>query len=549
MTAQQTWQEKAAAYRAAALDKIPKEWRLPTSITNSVSETSDQCVLDIPRTCGLLTAEELDITENYDAVALAELLAKGKFTSVAVTTAFCKRAAIAQQLANCLTETFFDIALERAKFCDDYLNKQGKTLGHFHGLPISVKETFSVKGVRTTIGFVSFATNPVKDFNSALIEILLAQGAVLYVKTNVPQTMMTADSDNNLFGRVRNPHRLLLTAGGSSGGEGALLAMKGSVIGVGTDIAGSVRIPAYVNGTIGFRPTARRVPYFGQTAAGRPGSWGILPSVGPLTRTVRDVEFFFSTVLGAQNDIWSLDEAVVYAPWRKVSPSISETEGEKLCIGVLTESPKYPLHPSVFRTFNEAVSKLKAAGHTIVDMHKTLPADIIDSASMTAWSNFNMDSTKHALSQCKVTGEPVIPSIPISSPPELKYFQPTIDDVFRVNVEMRAIGSLLKNAWVKEGLDVLVMPVYQGTAVGHDQYGVLGYTVLQNLVDYPTVSIPYGQANAELDAPFRRDVSYIPPYVPIEVEGAPSGFQIMGRTGRDEELVVSTKIIEDAIRA
>lgn len=98
MTAQQTWQEKAAAYRAAALDKIPKEWRLPTSITNSVSETSDQCVLDIPRTCGLLTAEELDITENHDAVALAELLAKGKLTSVAVTTAFCKRAAIAQQL-------------------------------------------------------------------------------------------------------------------------------------------------------------------------------------------------------------------------------------------------------------------------------------------------------------------------------------------------------------------------------------------------------------------------------------------------------------------
>ena len=98
MTVHQPWREVAAAYRAEVEGRIPKEWRLPASITDTILEKSDQVVLDIPRTCGLLTAEELEITENYDAVALAQLLAEGKFTSVTVTTAFCKRAAIAQQL-------------------------------------------------------------------------------------------------------------------------------------------------------------------------------------------------------------------------------------------------------------------------------------------------------------------------------------------------------------------------------------------------------------------------------------------------------------------
>lgn len=107
MTVNQPWQEVVATYRAELEGRIPKEWRLPASITDTISEKSDQVVLDIPRTCGLLTAEELDITENYDAVALAKLLADGTLTSVTVTTAFCKRAAIAQQLVRSQCNTAF----------------------------------------------------------------------------------------------------------------------------------------------------------------------------------------------------------------------------------------------------------------------------------------------------------------------------------------------------------------------------------------------------------------------------------------------------------
>jgi amidase len=95
-----TWETIAAEYQKEAAAKIPHEWLLPANITELICPSSTQNVLDISRTCGLLSAKEIDITENYDAVTLSEHLASGKFSSLAVTTAFCKRAAIAQQLVS-----------------------------------------------------------------------------------------------------------------------------------------------------------------------------------------------------------------------------------------------------------------------------------------------------------------------------------------------------------------------------------------------------------------------------------------------------------------
>lgn len=257
-------------------------------------------VLGIPGRCGILNKQELNITENCDATALLENLASGQFTAVEVTTAFSKRAAIAQQLTNCLTETFFEMARNRARELDDHLAATGKTVGPSHGLPISIKESFSVSGIPTTLGFVSFLDRPPQATNSALVDVLLAAGAVLYVKTNIPQTMMTADSHNNVFGRVLNPHRLNLGAGGSSGGEGALVAMRGSVLGIGTDIAGSIRIPALCCGVVGSKPSVGRVPYGGQLSGARPGGTGIAPVAGPLCHTVRDAELLLKVVFSTQ---------------------------------------------------------------------------------------------------------------------------------------------------------------------------------------------------------------------------------------------------------
>ena len=133
------WQTLAQSKRESVFAAIPKDWLLPLSQTSQYTETSSISVLDVPRTCGILTEKELDITENYDATDLVGMMAERRLTSTEVVTAFCKRAAVAQQCVSCLTEIMFGEATARAKECDDFLNKEGKVMGPLHGLPISLK--------------------------------------------------------------------------------------------------------------------------------------------------------------------------------------------------------------------------------------------------------------------------------------------------------------------------------------------------------------------------------------------------------------------------
>jgi amidase len=280
---------------------------------------------------------------------------------------------------SCLTEHFFDKALERARFLDEYLRKEKRVIGPLHGLPVSIKDSFCVQGIQSTVGYVSFLAREPAASNSALVEMLLDLGAVLYVKTNVPQTMMvsvpnkviqtppkltttkTADSDNNIFGRTLNPHNTTLTAGGSSGGEGALVAFRGSILGVGTDIAGSIRIPALCCGVYGFKPTIDRIPWGGQVAdIAMEGLPGLKPAAGPLAHSLSDINLFMSTVLRA--DPWKYDATASPVPWQGLPDTTNPQP--VLTIGVLPEDAHFPLHPPVRRALDSAITALSNAGHT-----------------------------------------------------------------------------------------------------------------------------------------------------------------------------------------
>lgn len=175
-----TWQSIAAQKQKAQKESIPKEWLL-----KSLPATSQLDVRDIPRSCGILNAKELEITENYDATALILTLRERKYTALEVATAFCKRAAIAQQLTSCLTEIFFDRALARAMELDEYFERTGRPYGPLHGLPISVKDSFDIRGLDSSIGIAALANKPATK-NGALADILLKAGAVLYVKSTYP---------------------------------------------------------------------------------------------------------------------------------------------------------------------------------------------------------------------------------------------------------------------------------------------------------------------------------------------------------------------------
>ncbi|KAJ8481087.1 hypothetical protein ONZ45_g15432 [Pleurotus djamor] len=145
--------------------------------------------MDVPTTCGLLSSREIDITDTVDVSLILDQLRKGEWSSVETTTAFYKRAIVAHQLTNCLTEIFVDRALRRAKELDDYLRVNGKPVGPLHGLPISLKDQFGIKGLETIMGYAAWI-GEYAESDCVLVEMLYELGAVPFVRTNVPQTLM-----------------------------------------------------------------------------------------------------------------------------------------------------------------------------------------------------------------------------------------------------------------------------------------------------------------------------------------------------------------------
>jgi len=314
-----TWQDVSAAKIAARDALLPKEWLLPKPPGDDVKN-----VMDIPRTCGILSDKEIEITETPALDLIAKLKAK-ELTSVEVTTAFCKRATIACQLTNCLSEVFFDQALKDAAKIDADYAATGTPAGALHGLPVSLKDNIDIKGLDTPIGFTNSANKPAAD-DAQIAKILRNAGAVLYCKTTVPTGMLMTETYSNLMGYTPNPYQRECSAGGSSGGEGVLVAMRGSPLGNGTDIGGSVRIPAALNGIFGLKPAAGRFPLRGMRA-GLPGQEAVRSVIGPMGNDLDSIELWCKVVLESQP--WEHDPMVYNLPWREVKLP------EKLCFGAL----------------------------------------------------------------------------------------------------------------------------------------------------------------------------------------------------------------------
>ncbi|PWY79709.1 amidase, partial [Aspergillus heteromorphus CBS 117.55] len=526
------WETLISDKRKDRASNIPLKWVLRDDILSQINEHADLSAFDILKKNDLLTEKETTITESYDAQTLYPEITDGRLTSLEVCKAFCKRASIAQQLVNCTTEIFFEEAYERAKFLDDYLATHKRPYGPFHGLPISVKDSFDVKGQASTIGFVSFLKNPKATENSTLIDMLLDNGAVLYLKTNIPQTMMTMDSINNIFGRTLNPHKLSLTAGGSSGGEGALVAFRGSILGVGTDIGGSIRAPSLCNGTYGFKPTADRIPYSGIQSGDRPGSPGLISAAGPIANSASDLKFFCQTILSL--DPWRRDSTALGIGWRHVPPK------EKLTIGVFMGDKDFPPTPPVIRALESAKFALEKAGH---DVHLVSEFPSLTEAVKLAARYFLLDTKNTLLKHVIDGGEEPIKALEYASPASIAGMREyTLDDVWDANTALIDYREKMSTVWRQHKLDVLVCPGHQSTAVPHDTYGTPVYTVVWNLLNFPASIIPYLKADKSLDSGISDG------YDPNIVDGAPTAIQVVGWRFQDEEVLMATEVIDEALR-
>ncbi|KAI0401086.1 amidase signature domain-containing protein [Xylaria palmicola] len=546
MTSQQSpstpvhnWQARVAEKRSNCRKSIPEAWILPQSLLDTLPNLSELpstrtnlISLDIPRRSGILTETELEITESYSVSGLLEALAIGKLTATEVTSAFSKRAAMAQQLTNCLTETLFEEAQQRAKYLDD-LRAKGKLAGPLHGLPISLKDSYQVKGTQATIGAVSnLDRTSVK--NSPLVDMLLDLGAVLYVKTNVSQVLMAVESDNNIFGRVLNPWNTSLTAGGSSGGEGALIAFRGSLLGVGTDLAGSIRIPSLCCGTYGFKPSSGRIAFGGQVMPLRDGILPIVPSAGPLASDLEAIRTFMKAIIDAKPS--SYDATVIDTPWR----GLEHLPRRGLRLGLLPEDPLFPLHPPVRETLEKVVNILRSQGHEVVLLDAA--ECHIAEANQVAGGLLSLDNTPAEI--VAASGEPALPALGMFARQMKSIEWDYVPDLGAMD-QLQRLGTLQSQRariaedwralWARHNLDAVISPSAQNTAVQHDQYRWPAYSAFLNLLDYPACIVPF-QTATKSELPFMlKPGQGTPPYDPEAIEGAPCSIQIFTSRMRDEE--------------
>ena len=168
-----------------------------------------------------------------------------------IVRTFCLRALYVGQSANATTEELFDDAIRRAKEIDTMRAKKDHDVSKeppLLGLPISVKDQYDMEGCLSDMGLGTRLLKGPCNEDGLLISILDKAGAIFFTRTNVPQGLLVAESNNFIWGEAKNPHNLNRTPGGSSGGEGALIGALASPVGLGSDIGGSIRIPSHNNG-------------------------------------------------------------------------------------------------------------------------------------------------------------------------------------------------------------------------------------------------------------------------------------------------------------
>uniref|UniRef100_A0A914EJ03 Amidase domain-containing protein n=1 Tax=Acrobeloides nanus TaxID=290746 RepID=A0A914EJ03_9BILA len=195
-----------------------------------------------------------------------------------------------------------------AKHVDDYLYRLNYVSDEYKnlainkpllGVPFTIKDSIFVKEIVCTAGIPS-RKNKVSKFNAIVVERMLDAGAILLGITNVPEMLMALDTVNTIYGRTKNPYDLRKTTGGSSGGEAALIAAAGSVIGLGTDVGGSIRIPAAFNGIFGLKPTPGLIPLQGIYPMVKEGYPTKMCSIGPMCRYAKDLKILLK-IFSADN--------------------------------------------------------------------------------------------------------------------------------------------------------------------------------------------------------------------------------------------------------
>jgi len=396
--------------------------------------------------------------------------------------------------------------------------RAGRPTGPLHGVPITIKSSIDVAGLLCEAG-TRLRSGYVPPTDATLVARLKAAGAIIIGNTTVPECLMAWETHSALYGKTNSPWDLERTPGGSSGGEAAAIAACCSAGGIGSDGGGSIRVPAHFSGICGLKPTPGRIPATGHFPASV-GPFALLGVVGPMARTVRDLQLMFEVVAGPDN----FDPNAAPVPIRPFDAgSLRETR-----IGYFEDDGRTPVTPETRRAIQRAVKTLLDAGY---EVEPFLPEGLEEARQR--WTVLFIDGVAMLLRQMYQGREDDMYSIVreiiehASGHPPLTT-ERLLDTLFARDVLRAHVLDQM------DEIPILLCPV---NAVPAFRHGERSWMVEGKKVDYLDAS-SYSQWFNLLGNPAA--------VVPMDRsdEGLPIGVQIVGRPWEEERVLAIAAVVE-----
>lgn len=499
---------------------------------------------------------------------MAEHLAARALSSVELVRAHLERIDAVDGRVGAFTEVFRQRALEEAQKLDEE-RARGDVRGPLHGIPFTAKESLEVEGHAATLGLRK-RQNERAERDAALLRVAREGGAILLGRTNIPQTLLSYECRNPVYGETCNPFRLSHAPGGSSGGEGAALAAGMSPLGLGTDIGGSIRLPAHMSGVAGFKPTLDRWSNLGLGTI-LAGQEGVRAQSGAMARTVGDLRFWMRGMNPLR--MAALDPRVPPLPFDDAA-SCAPVAG--LRVGVYFDDGMLTPSPAIQRAVQRAADALKLAGvelvpftpprcaEAVLDYFSAVAADG-GATLQAALRGESVDITMRTL--LRVT---LLPNAARQALAGAMRFQGEkrvsrmlgammrlpVDDYWRLIARLRAYRQSLFDEMSAARLDGLLAPACCVPAVPQrlsaDFALAASYTMLYNLVQFPAGVVPVTTVRED-ETRGRPPAADKLEARAIEVDaasaGMPIGVQVIARPFADERALALMSAIEQDVAA
>jgi Asp-tRNA(Asn)/Glu-tRNA(Gln) amidotransferase A subunit family amidase len=454
------------------------------------------------------------------AVSMAEQIREKKLSPVELLEAHLARI----EKLNSKLKAFVQVDAEGARCQARAAEKavtRGEKLGPLHGVPISIKSSIEVTGMKCEAGS-KLREGFVAATDAPLVSRLRNAGATILGMTNTPELLIAWETDNLLYGCTHNPWDLSRTAGGSSGGEAAAIAAGCSAGGVGSDGGGSIRVPAHFSGICGLKPTPGRIPATGHFPTSV-GPFALIGVVGPMARTVSDLNVLFEVMQGP--DDGDTSAAPVPVHW------LSRNDHKKLRIGYFEDDGRTPVTAETRAAVRTAAEALKRAGFEV----EPFRPEGLEQARQLWWQFFG------------IAGGMLLR--PMTKGREADLTAILKQHLSQVATEPPHSGQTLLDTWIMRDIvrmqvfsemreyPILLCPVASIPAFRHGERSweidgktvqyldAWSYTEWFNLLGTPAVAVPFGRSN----------------------EGLPIGVQIVARPW-EEELVLAVAVELEAQR-